>query len=332
MQATASAGPEQVPRRPSVFPDRPSVPSARPDADGVARWTRSPVLRRPLSVRVTGWEIASTSWGGLPYMTKTPPDPELNADASAGDGIARYELAGERHDHPVLQARTVTAMIAGYRLTADPRYLERARANSRRLLETAVPSRGALYLPYRFQHKIAGATIRPVWFSAMAQGLALSALCRMFHLTREPAWLAGAQRLFASFANAPLRGRPWTVHSDACGHLWLEEYPRPVRSEPMRVLNGHIFCVFGVYDYLWLTGSPRAAVIFDAAVTTIADHGREYRVPGSCLLYSLTKPVAKPRYHSTHVWQIARLGSWTGDERFLELSRDLASDFTLTVG
>lgn len=326
---TSAEGP--TPRRPAVFPARSSVAPVRPDAAGFAPWTRSPILHRPLTVRVTGWTVGSTSWGGLPYMAKVAPDPDLNADVSAGDGVARYLLNGRHYDHPVLQARTVTAMLAGYRLTSDPRYLHRARVNSQRLLDTAVSRRGALYLPYRYRHQLAGATMRPTWYSAMAQGLALSALCRMYHLTHEPAWLAGANGVFASFGKPPMRGRPWTVHRDRCGHLWLEEYPNPVGGHPMRVLNGHIFATIGVYDYLWLTGSPRAALVFDAAATTIADHGGEYRVPGSCSLYSLTNPAAKPGYHATHVWQIARLGAWTGDERFLQLSRDLAADFQLAA-
>lgn len=94
----------------------------------------------------------------------------------------------------------------------------------------------------------------------------------------------------------------------------------------MRVLNGHVFSLIGVYDYLWLTGDRRAAVVLDAAATTIADHGPEYRVPGSSSLYSLTLPVAKPAYHRTHVWQLRRLGAWTGDPRFLDLADQFEQD------
>jgi D-glucuronyl C5-epimerase-like protein len=319
---TASAAPS-----PSRFPAQSTVPRARPAADATTWWTDSPIRRRPLRVRVTGWPLVATSWGGLPYMARTAPALDLHAEVSDARGVCRHHLAGRAYDHPVLQARVTTGMLAGFRLTQDRRYLERAYANSLRLLETAVHRRGALYLPYRYRHRIAGATILPIWYSAMAQGLALSAVCRMHYVTGDHAWLDAAHQLFASFLNPPLRGQPWTVHTDRCGHLWLEEYPNPLGSAPMRVLNGHVFAAIGVYDYLWLTGSPRAAVVLDAALTTIADHGPEYRVPGGCSYYSLTRPVAKPAYHPTHVWQLARLGAWTGDQRFLDLSAALAADF-----
>lgn len=312
---------------PLKFPAQSSIPAVRPDGAGYAAWTRSPIRRRTLPVRVTGWALSAASWRRLPYMGQTAPDLDLQAGASDEHGVVRHHLAGQAHDHPVLQARLATAMLAGFRLTADPRYLDRARANTQRLIDTAVPRRGAWYLPYRYRHKIARNLMLPTWYSAMAQGMALSALCRMHYVTQEPKWLAAAHRVFASFRNAPMRRAPWTVHTDPCGHLWLEEYPNPVGGSPMRVLNGHIFAAIGVYEYLWLTGSPAAALVFDAAATTIVDHGPEFRVPGSCSRYSLTHPVAKPDYHGTHVWQLARLGSWTGDQRFTDLSGQFAADF-----
>ena len=323
MTSTADVAPA-----PPVFPARSSIPPVHPDPEGFAPWTRTPIRRRPVRVRVTGWTVHAASWRGLPYMLKSAPDLDLYAATSDEHGVVQHHLAGQVYDQPVLQARVATAMLNGFRLTADPRYLDRARANTQRLLDTAVARRGALYLPYRYRHKIAREVMFPTWYSAMAQGLALSALCRMHYVTGEPHWLAGAHRVFASFRNPPMRRSPWTVHTDACGHLWLEEYPNPGGGRPMRVLNGHIFAAIGVHEYLWLlTGAPEAAVVFDAAATTILDHGPEFRVPGSCSNYSLTQPVAKPDYHHTHVWQLARLGSWTGDQRFTDLSAQFAADF-----
>jgi hypothetical protein len=315
---------------PATFPAQSSVPPVRPDADGFALWSHTAVLRRPVRVRVTGWSMNASSWGGLPYMTNTPSDLDVHSASSDEHGVYQYRLGGRRYDHPVHQAQLVTEMLAAFRHNADRRFLDRARANAQRLLDTAIVRRGALYLPYRHRHVIARAVMDPVWFSAMAQGIALSAMCRMFYVTRDRMWRHAADQLFATFQNPPRRGQPWTVHTDACGHLWLEEYPSPTHGRPMRVLNGHIFAAIGVYDYLWLTGSPPAALVLDAALTTIAHHGQEYRVPGGCSYYSLTRPVAKPAYHSTHVWQLNRLGTWTGDQRFLDLSRQLASDHPST--
>lgn len=279
-----------------------------------------------MRVRVTGWAFSPSSWRGLPYMSCTAPRLSVDAGSSDAHGVAQHEVDGRVYDHPVAQARLVTTMIAGFRLTQDPRYVDRARANAQRLLDTGVECRDALYLPYRFRHRLMTDVLEPTWYSAMAQGLALSAMCRLHYVTQERAWLDAARRLFRSYLNPRTRRRPWTAHVDSCRHLWLEEYPTPARGEPMRVLNGHVFSAIGVYDYLWLTGDARAAVVLDAAATTVLEHGAEYRVPGACSYYSLTHPVAKPDYHSTHVWQLARLATWTGDERFAALSARFAAD------
>lgn len=274
--------------------------------------------RHPVRVRVNGWTVRRSAWSGLPYMLRTPQ--ELVAPGCDDAGVYRYSLDGVAYDHPVGQARRATGMISSHRLTGDTRYLDQAVANAERLLTTALRRRGALYLPYRFTHRLAGVTVRPPWYSAMAQGLALSAFCRLHYLTGEPRWRVAADAVFETFVRVPRRTAPWTVRVDGCGHLWLEEYPRPAGSPPLRVLNGHLFATIGVYDHLWLTGDPRAALVFDAAATTIADHGPEYRVPGECSLYSLTRPVQRPAYHTTHKWQLRRLGGWTGDARFTELA------------
>lgn len=305
---------------PPGFPAMTEVAPVAPGADGRAPWTRDALTRRTVRVRVNGWTMGRSSWRGLPYMARVAPPLDASAAECDERGVYRYTLDGEHHDHPVGQARLATSMLAGYRLTHDPQYLDRARANCERLLATAVRRRRALYLPYRFTHQLARATIRPTWYSAMAQGLALSAFCRMSYVTREQVWRDSADAVFATFLRTRLPGAPWTVRSDACGHLWLEEYPRPDKAPPLRVLNGHMFSLIGVYDYLWLTGDRRAAVVLDGAATTVADHGPEYRVPGSSSLYCLTLPIARPAYHATHIWQLRRLGTWTGDARFLDLS------------
>lgn len=259
-------------------------------------------------------------------MSSEPPPLTLMHDSCDEHGVARHVVDGRSHDQPVLLARVVTSMIAGYTVTDDHRYLDRAQRNLDRLLEIGVRRRGALYFPYRYEHRLASSTMEPVWYSSMAQGLALSALCRMYYVTGDRALASTADDVFESFVKPPRRRRPWTAHTDECDHLWLEEYPDPQGCEPMRVLNGHNFAAIGVYDHLWLTGSEEAAIVLDAALTTIVDHGDDFRVPGGCSNYSLTRPVQKPGYHGTHVWQIRRFGAWTGDDRFGAIADRFAAD------
>jgi hypothetical protein len=86
---------------PATFPAQSSVPPVRPDADGFALWSHTAVLRRPIRVRVTGWSMIASSWGGLPYMTNTPPDLDVHSASSDEQGVYQYRLGGRHYDHPV---------------------------------------------------------------------------------------------------------------------------------------------------------------------------------------------------------------------------------------
>jgi hypothetical protein len=83
------------------------------------------------------------------------------------------------------------------------------------------------------------------WKSAFVQSRALSILLRAWQLT-------GDEKYFAICSQAL---RPYTIDilddgvsaHQKDGHPFYEEY---VASEPTMVLDGHLFSLFGVYDYL----------------------------------------------------------------------------------
>ncbi|NJP32587.1 D-glucuronyl C5-epimerase family protein [Micromonospora thermarum] len=78
---------------------------------------------------------------------------------------------------------------------------------------------------------------------------------------------------------------------DEEGFLWLEEYPVTPGVTGERVLNGHIFALYGVYDYWRLTADSRAVAIFDGAASTLRHHvPASFRAPEWISRYSVGCP------------------------------------------
>ena len=95
---------------------------------------------------------------------------------------------------------------------------------------------------YDFPYKSAGMTetLQPGWFSAMAQGQAMSLLVRAYYITGHTTFLQVARRALRPFS-VPV---PQGVLGNLDGP-WYEEYPS---AHPTHVLNGFMFSLLGLYD------------------------------------------------------------------------------------
>lgn len=241
-------------------------------------------------------------------------DPRRARDA---EGVAMYVKDGRQFNHPVLQAQRALALTLSYRNGGGPEYLALAKKHAERMLSYSVRSRGARYFPYPFDfalHGKAEQTLRAPWYSAMAQGQAVSVFVGLYETTGEQRWKDAAEASFASFLNPRAAGVPWTVYVDDQDLLWFEEYP----GDPSdRALNGHNYALFGVYDYWRLTGDPRAALLFTGGLEATRQHSRQIRVAGRTSRYCLAHDVHSSSYHDIHIGQFYTLYTLTG-------SRDLA--------
>jgi hypothetical protein len=81
------------------------------------------------------------------------------------------------------------------------------------------------------------------WQSAFSQSRAISILLRAFQHTQETGYLETAQKALVSFTIPVSKGG---VMSQTEWGPFFEEYPADV---PVLVLNGHIFSLFGLFDY-----------------------------------------------------------------------------------
>ncbi len=244
-------------------------------------------------------------------------------------GVAMYRAAdGTIHNHPVAQARCAAYMLRNYWLTDDPLYLERAIANGERLLATAEMHGDAMFFPYSFNYSTGRSFFSAPWYSAMAQGLALSAFVRLFEWTEDAAWRQAADRVFRSFKVARMGDRPWVVDVEH-NRLWLDEYP----TVPLdRTFNGHNFSLFGLYDYWRITDDPEARLLTLGAMHSAYLGGvGPARVPGGISQYCfsevcLEREIRNPAYHPTHVNQFVSMFRITGHWHFASLAEAYLGD------
>ena len=120
------------------------------------------------------------------------------------------------------------------------------------LMAMAVPRGGGLAWEYYF----AFGGGRPPWVSGLAQGTALQAIARSAEkLDRMPELLPRIQEGLRLFEQAP----PTGVRIESGAGAYYAQYSFWPR---LRILNGFVQSLVGLYDVAQITGDPRAARLF----------------------------------------------------------------------
>jgi D-glucuronyl C5-epimerase-like protein len=120
------------------------------------------------------------------------------------------------------------------------------------LMAVAVPRGGGLAWEYYFTFDGG----RPPWVSSLAQGTGLQAIARSaLKLRRMPELLPSIQKGLTLFEQAPPTGV--RVETDAGAH-----YVQYSFWPGLRVLNGFVQSLVGLYDVAQITGDQRAARLF----------------------------------------------------------------------
>jgi hypothetical protein len=169
--------------------------------------------------------------------------------------------------------------------------------------------------------------IKPGWYSAMAQGHAISLLSRLYSQTNDMKYLKTADKALSLYerkvedngirASFNLNG----VNSSL---VWFEEYP--TRPEPLFVLNGFIYSIFGLTDFvtnnLKSASDHQAKKLLFESLTSLKTLINSYDT-GSRTLYDLRhvfNPLLNPNvarwdYHTLHVSQLFYLTQILEDYR-----------------
>jgi heparosan-N-sulfate-glucuronate 5-epimerase len=158
--------------------------------------------------------------------------------------------------------------------------------------------------------------LRAPWYSGLAQGQGISLLLRAHRETGKGIYLSCAEKAFRGFLVDVTEGG-FTCR-DELGNLWIEEY---IVSPPTHILNGCLWAVWGVYDYLLITGDAAARSLFESVVETLHNALPAYDT-GFWSLYEQSgtrlRMIASPFYHSLHIVQLRVMHKITGEAFFRE--------------
>jgi hypothetical protein len=296
------------------------VPVGPADSSGPALETAASPRLGDQAYRVAAdLHIADPGW--VPY-SRSNPEPLTDPGITDAAGVRMTRLPGRPGlwEYPVGQAWSAIVSSASYQLTGNPAYLRRAELNAERLVQRRVTYRGGWFFPYSYDFAVEGddaLLLRAPWYSAMAQGRALSAFVRLYQVTGQSRWRAAADATMRSFEVPPSGGRPFVSWVDGEAHLWLDEYPRARTDTSERVFNGHVYAAFGIYDYWRLTRDPTARAMLLGALTTVRDTAStQFRRPGGPSVYSLEHRSPNVGYHQVDVGQLLLLYRLTGDRAF----------------
>ena len=160
-------------------------------------------------------------------------------------------------------------------------------------------------------------TLRAPWYSAMAQGLAISVFARAYACTGDTSFVKAAKLAFHPFEHDIKDGG---VTSG--GGRWYEEYP-----DGNHVLNGSIFAMFGVYDVWRLTKDPKYKTALDLATDNLARNASKYESHGAILYELVFEHFSQPNYYILQNSQLESLAVLTGDTRLRDIAKRWETQF-----
>ena len=153
-----------------------------------------------------------------------------------------------------------------------------------------------------------GVELKPGWYSAMAQGHALSVLTRAYHVTKDVDFLDAAKAATGLFHVKSKDNGVLAIFMNK--FKWYEEYPM---TPSLFVLNGFLYSLMGLYDLkMTLPSGQRSDVeeLFKDGMTSLRAMLPMYDT-GSGTVYDLRHltmdsemNLARWDYHATHVNQL----------------------------
>lgn len=163
---------------------------------------------------------------------------------------------------------------------------------------------GGWYLPM----PIPDYAIEGPWLSAMTQGNAISVLVRAYRLTNDEAFLAVARRAIRLFER-DVRDGGVSVLVGEDGVFFEEVAAYPASH----ILNGYLFALFGLYDYIAQTHDAHIATLIQRSLVTLHTLIDRYDM-GYWSYYDLFRKPATKFYHALHVIMLQALSRYSGCE------------------
>ncbi|WP_146492377.1 D-glucuronyl C5-epimerase family protein [Vibrio sp. T20] len=165
------------------------------------------------------------------------------------------------------------------------------------------------------------------WTSAMTQGRAISLLTRAYRITGDHRYLDASIKAFSTFKQTSC---PFVTKLSEDKYFY-QEYPGKKESN---VLNGMVFCMWGLYDLFDVTKDKEVKEYFDKGINAVVDKIEEYDINGWSIYDLFHKSTGSPinyctaHYHDIHIKQLRVLGSLTNNQALVHKSEVWSSNAT----
>lgn len=151
--------------------------------------------------------------------------------------------------------------------------------------------------------------------SSMGQGEATSVLLRAYETTGEQRWLESAKKAIKFMCIPVNKGGTLLIKEN---NYYFEEYPDK-NCEKHAVLNGWIFSLFGIYDFLKVNQNSKIENLYMKSIETLKRDLLSYDM-GYWSYYDKNERIASPAYHNLHISLLNTLSEITNDIYFKNIS------------
>ena len=140
-------------------------------------------------------------------------------------------------------------------------------------------------------------------YSSMAQGEGVSLLVRAYKEYNDEKYFLAAKKAI-NFLITPIENGGTTKYVN--NEVFLQEF-----TNKPTVLNGWIFSLFGLYDYLKIVNDEKISDIYNRSVQTMIKHMKDFD-NGYWSKYDINCIIASPFYHRLHIAQLKVMYEITG--------------------
>ena len=260
---------------------------------------------------------------GLYYMTFS--NKAVYNGPRDDDGVILFDYYGDigRQYNPIAIAQYGLAHHNLYLKNQKEKHLLEAKRHADWLVRNLKTNKKGIFVWRHEFHWHYKKMLNPGWYSALAQGMGISLLVRMYKITGDELYKETAKRAFTSLETDICDGG--VKYTDEKGNIWLEEY---IVDPPTHILNGFLWTLWGVWDYhLAFKDEISKKLFFDSIITLKTNIGR-YDT-GFWSLYDLSKQILKmiasPFYHHLHIVQLKVMYEITKESFFKEYAEKFES-------
>jgi hypothetical protein len=158
------------------------------------------------------------------------------------------------------------------------------------------------------------------WLSALTQGVSISVLVRAYQLTSDDVFLQVARRAVRTFELDILDGGVSASVGD--NGVFFEEvavYPAA------HILNGYILSLFGLYDYVALSGDSQIDALIQRSIATLHTLIDDFDLGYGSRYDLLLKSPTSYFYHALHITLLEALAQYSGCQHCATLAQRWAS-------